>query len=73
MKGSITASCGHVLGDDESGVDVIYSDEDCDAVEGFRPILVYAHFCQKCADEWKLKGLLFSGHDEANAWLAAAA
>jgi formylmethanofuran dehydrogenase subunit E-like metal-binding protein len=69
MKGSVTASCGHVLAEGETGVDVISGGEDCDAVDGFRPCLFYNHFCPKCAAEWRAKGWLFE--NEAEAWMDA--
>jgi len=69
MKGSVTASCGHKLADDEEGVDVMYGTDSCDAIEGFRPAVAYAHFCQKCAAEWKVKGWLFADQAEADAYL----
>jgi hypothetical protein len=57
--------------DGDDGVDVIYSGEDCDAVDGFRPVLYYAHFCEKCAAKWKDDGLLFDNQDDARAWLSS--
>jgi hypothetical protein len=69
MRGSITASCGHILGDNEPGESVIYGGENCDAVDGFQPCLFYAHFCQKCADEWRARGWLLKNETEADAWL----
>jgi hypothetical protein len=69
IMGSITASCGHVLGPDEEDVMVFYKDEDCDAVEGFHPVLISASFCQKCAAEWKADGVLFDTMEEGMAWL----
>lgn len=51
QRGSITASCGHVLTDGDEGREVRYSGETCDAVEGFKPCVHYAWFCTACADE----------------------
>jgi hypothetical protein len=31
--------------------------------------LIYAHFCQACADSWRRDGLLFKDHEDAHAWL----
>lgn len=69
LIGSITASCGHKLADGEEGVDVIYKDEQCLAVEGFIPVIVYGYFCQKCAAKWRSEGLLFDNNEEAEKWL----
>lgn len=71
MQGSITASCGHKLADDEDTVSVWYADETCDAVDGFAPCTVYASFCPACATEWKEKGLLFADEAAADRWLDA--
>ena len=69
MIGSITASCGHKLADDEKGEHVFYADETCDAVEGFIPCFVSALFCDRCASEWRAKGLLFADVEAAREWL----
>jgi hypothetical protein len=71
MKGSITASCGHVLADHENTVSVVYSDQTCDAIDGFSPCLVFAEFCPKCAEEWKAKGWRFDTVKDAEKWLDA--
>ena len=63
MQGSITASCGHVLKDNEDIVPVRYRGEDCDPVDGFHPCTFYASFCPTCAARWKSEGLLLSDND----------
>lgn len=65
--GSITASCGHKLADDEDIVPVIYRGE-----TGFEPCVVYASFCPACAGEWAARGELFDTQAEADAWLDSA-
>lgn len=70
--GSITASCGHKLKDDEECVDVIYKGESLDIPYGFTPALVYAAFCPTCAAKWKADGDLFASEAEADAWLDSA-
>lgn len=67
MRGSITASCGHVLADNEELHDVIYQEQ---TREG-DPAIAYASFCPRCAIEWRQKGWLFADADAASAWLAA--
>lgn len=71
MKGSVTGSCGHKLGDDEEIVPVIYRGESLDIPYGFVPALVYGAFCPKCAKEWGERGELFASEAEAEAWLDA--
>jgi len=68
--GSITATCGHKLRDDEAGVPVYYKDQDC-GYDGFKDVLVYAWFCEKCEREWRERGDLFASQSEADAWLRA--
>ena len=49
-EGCIIATCGHKLGP-EGGVDIRYSSESCDAIDGFQPCVVYSHYCPPCAEE----------------------
>lgn len=68
-RGSITASCGHKLRDDEVGVGVYYKESDCTAGEGFFDCVAYACFCEACEKEWRERGDLFANQAEADAWL----
>jgi len=47
----IIASCGH-----EATIDglfpVEYEDEDCDALDGFRTVTVYAIYCKDCYERF---------------------
>lgn len=71
-NGSITASCGHVLADDEgTGIPVLHKGESLDIPHGFTAAVVYATFCKKCEAEWRAEGLLFADETEADAWLDA--
>jgi hypothetical protein len=66
MKGSIIASCGHTLKDDEDIVSVCYADTICDAIEGFKDCVVYASYCPACARDLESRGLaLTPGQVEA--------
>lgn len=71
MTGTIRASCGHVLKDDEETVGVIYGGEDCDAVEGFVPCIHFASFCPACAEDAKAWPTWFPDVETAEAWLDA--
>lgn len=68
QNGSITASCGHKLADDEDTVSVKYGEYDCDPIDGFHPCIVYAEFCPTCTEDWQRNGWLFQSEEEAEAW-----
>lgn len=53
MKGSITASCGCTLKDDEEIVPVRLGGESCDAVDGFSASVSYHSYCPACAEKAK--------------------
>lgn len=71
MKGSIQASCGHVLGDDEGengfGFNTITLGDDCD-FDGVYRCAFYGSACQKCYDRMKEKNMLVT-HEEAERWI----
>lgn len=71
MKGSITASCGHTLADDEGGDGFGFSTltlgDDCD-FDGVHRCSFSGSACQKCYDEMKANGLLATPA-EADAWI----
>jgi hypothetical protein len=58
-----------MMKDGEEMHHVIYKDETCDAIEGFKPCIVYACFCTECESSWQEQGLLFKDRDEAMEWL----
>lgn len=72
--GTITASCGHVLTDEEGiGISVISKGESIDHDAGrFVPALVYSQFCRACEEKWRADGLLFASEAEADEWLDSA-
>lgn len=70
MMGSIQASCGCKLADDEYVVDVMFGDETCDAVDGFRRCVVYASYCPACAARADAEGWLFHTEQQADEWFA---
>ena len=72
MKGSITASCGCTLKDDEELVTVFYADEVCDIEEGFKPALAIGAWCPTCEKNGRERGDLFANEGEGDAWLTAA-
>lgn len=69
-RGRIIASCGHEIRNADDLVPVIYKSEDCDAVQGFRPVTVYAEFCRACADELRGTDDWLESREEAERWLA---
>lgn len=49
----IIASCGHKVYKLEDLIPVEYDDYDCDAIEGFQEVTIYAVYCPTCAKEIK--------------------
>jgi hypothetical protein len=47
-EGKIFGSCGHELKDGD-GWSVFYKDLDCDPIEGFVEVSVYATYCEECS------------------------
>lgn len=70
-KGSITASCGCKLADDDEGVGIKFGDYDCDPIDGFQKVIIYAHYCTPCAEKAKSWDTYFETEEQANEWLAA--
>lgn len=67
--GSITLSCGCV---DKPPIDIIYGSADCDAVQGFLPCLVFAVYCEDCAQELRVEGIpIFDDEADGDIWLEA--
>jgi hypothetical protein len=62
---TVIASCHHTLMPGEETVSVRYADEVCDAVDGFKPCVVYAEFCPKCAADWQARGWLLTAEQAA--------
>lgn len=52
--GSITASCGHILGKDETIVVVREGSEDCHVIDGIGPTVNYFSYCNACAEQARL-------------------
>lgn len=51
--GTIKASCGHILGENETTVQVREGFEDCDVIHGFQPCVLYLTYCPRCAESAK--------------------
>lgn len=71
MKGSIHASCGHELADDEGpdgfGFDTITLGDDCDH-DGVHRCAFYGSVCRKCYDDMAARGVLAT-KEEADRWI----
>jgi hypothetical protein len=71
MKGSIHASCGHELADDEGedgfGFRTITLGDDCD-FDGVHRCSFHGSACRKCYEEMKAKGWLATA-EEAERWI----
>lgn len=59
--GTITASCGHQVAHADDLIHVEYDDVDCDPIEGFVDVTVFASFCRACADDLSRRALLAQG------------
>jgi hypothetical protein len=68
-EGRIIATCGHKVVNMDDIVDVRYRSEDCDAVEGFRPCVVYASYCKPCAEKLKSDPDYIGTDEDEEAWL----
>jgi hypothetical protein len=69
-RGSITASCGHRLTDEEGcGHSVMYQEWDCDAMSGYYPCVAYAQFCTKCRDDLVKQDYYLPDEEAAEKWL----
>ena len=71
LRGSITASCGHELADDEGehgcGFDTITLGDDCD-FDGVYRCAFYGSACRKCYDEMAARNMLAT-REEADRWI----
>ena len=71
LRGSITASCGHELAEDEGehgcGFDTITLGDDCD-FDGVHRCAFYGSACRKCYDEMEARNMLAT-REEADAWI----
>lgn len=71
LRGSITASCGHDLAEDEGehgcGFDTITLGDDCD-FDGVHRCAFYGSACRKCYDEMESRNMLAT-REEADRWI----
>lgn len=71
LRGSITASCGHELAEDEGehgcGFDTITLGDDCD-FDGVHRCAFYGSACRKCYDEMEARNMLATS-EEADRWI----
>lgn len=71
LRGSIRASCGHELTDDEGGdgfgFPTITLGDDCD-FDGVHRCSFHGSACQKCYDEMKARNMLATA-EEAERWI----
>ena len=71
VRGSITASCGHELAEDEGehgfGFGTITLGDDCD-FDGVHRCASYGSACRKCYDEMEARNMLATS-EEADRWI----
>ena len=71
LRGSITASCGHELAEDEGehgfGFGTITLGDDCD-FDGVHRCASYGSACRKCYDEMEARNMLATS-EEADRWI----
>jgi len=71
LRGSITASCGHELAEDEGehgcGFGTITLGDDCD-LDGVHRCAFYGSACRKCYDEMEARNILATS-EEADRWI----
>lgn len=68
-KGSITASCGCKIENFDDGEDIRYGSEDCDPIDGFHRVVVYAFYCKPCAARARTWPEFIETEEQADAWL----
>lgn len=67
--GTITASCGCKINHADDGEFVTTGDYDCDALEGFQPVVVTGFVCPACATDRKAWPDTLATDDAEDAWL----
>ena len=69
MEGSIILSCGHKSEDyPNDAIPVRWGEFDCDAIEGFLPVVTYADYCPSCAAKAKTWDTYIETDEQEKEW-----